>query len=178
MATPLYRVQKTTSIYKNRGIHFVVDDLKFKSGNVLRREVIEHPGSSVILPILEGKKVVLIRQMRHATGGYLWELPAGTRSGKETFLTCARRELTEETGYKAGKWRKLLSFYPSPGILSERMHLYLAMSLTLGDASPEEDEWIKVSEFPIKEVLKMIRVGKIQDAKTILAIHYFINEVE
>jgi ADP-ribose pyrophosphatase len=143
------------------------------------RDVIHHPGSAVILPLLPDGRVLLIRQYRMAAGKNLWELPAGTRDQGETPLQTARRELTEETGYRSSRWRKLLAFYPSPGIISERMHLFLAQDVRAGAAHPEADERISVRAFSKVELLLLMRGGKIVDAKTLVGVLYwFSNEQE
>ena len=137
------------------------------------REVIHHPGSAVILPLLPNRRIVLIRQYRLAVGASIWELPAGTIDVGEKPLQTARRELAEETGYRSSRWRKLTSFYPSPGLLSERMHLFLAQDLRPGTARPEADERIFTRSFSRAELLRMIRAGKIQDGKSLVGVLYW-----
>jgi ADP-ribose pyrophosphatase len=137
------------------------------------REVIHHPGSAVILPLLDDGRVLLVRQFRFAAGQSLWELPAGTRNRDETALATARRELAEETGYRAASWGKLIDFYPSPGILDETMTLFLARKIRPGAASPEGDERIRVEPFARAEWQRMIRSGQIRDAKTLVGLLYW-----
>ena len=112
------------------------------------------------------RRALMIRQYRHPVGRLLWELPAGSVDPGEKPLQTARRELVEETGYRAKKWIKLAEFYPSPGFLSEKMTIYLATGLTAGEDKPMEDERIATRWFTAKEVDDMIRTGKILDAKT------------
>ena len=142
-------------------------------GIAVVREVIHHGGSAVILPLLEDGRVVLIRQFRLPAGGFLWELPAGSLDRGETPLQTARRELAEETGYRASSWRKLMEFFPSPGFLDEKMTLFLAQKVRPGEPSPEGDEKIQVKSFHPAEWQDMIRSGQIRDAKTLVGLLYW-----
>jgi ADP-ribose pyrophosphatase len=137
---------------------------KFKMG----RSIVRHPGSAVMMAMDDKKRILLVRQYRMPADKRLWELPAGKIDDGEKPLDAAKRELAEETGYKAKKWTKLASFYPSPGFVQEKMTLFLATGLTAGDATPMEDEQIETRWFKRKEVHQMIREGKIEDAKTII----------
>jgi ADP-ribose pyrophosphatase len=143
------------------------------AGKVLAREIIEHPGAVTILPLLADGSVCLIRNFRMAVGQTLVELPAGTLSPGENPLAAAHRELAEETGYTADSMRHLHSFWMSPGILQERMHLYLATGLKAGKAALEEGEEIQPLIVPWQEALAMTRDGRIQDAKTLVGILLF-----
>ena len=122
--------------------------------------------SAVMMPVDEKGRILLVRQYRLPARRFLWELPAGSVDPGEKPLKTARRELVEETGYRAKKWTKLAEFYPSPGFLSEKMTIYLATGLTAGEAKPMEDERIATRWFTAKEIDDMIRTGKILDAKT------------
>jgi ADP-ribose pyrophosphatase len=133
----------------------------------IQRSVVRHPGSAVMMAVDERKRILLVRQYRLPADKYLWELPAGKVDPGETPLQAARRELAEETGYKARKWTKLASFFVSPGYVGERMTIYLATELTSGQATPMDDERIETRWFTSKEIAEMIRTGKIEDAKTI-----------
>ena len=137
------------------------------------REVIHHGGSAVILSRLEDGRVLLIRQFRLPAGSFLWELPAGSLDRGETALQAARRELAEETGYRASSWRKLMEFFPSPGFLDEKMTLFLAEKVRPGEPSPESDEKIRVQPFHSAEWQDMIRSGQIRDAKTLVGLLYW-----
>src|SRR5690348_14504112 len=138
-----------------------------KSGFKIQRSVVRHAGSAVMMAVDERKRILLVRQYRLPAEKYLWELPAGRLDPGEKPLQAARRELGEETGYKAKKWTRLASFFVSPGYVGERMTIFLATGLTAGKATPMDDERIEVRWFKRKEVGKMIRDGKIDDAKTI-----------
>jgi ADP-ribose pyrophosphatase len=139
-----------------------------KSGFKIKRSVVRHVGSAVMMAVDEKKRILLVRQYRLPAEQYLWELPAGRLDPGETPLQAAKRELKEETGCSARKWTKLTSFWASPGYVQERMTIYRAEELTQGDATPMDDERIETRWFTPKEVDAMIRSGKIQDAKTII----------
>jgi ADP-ribose pyrophosphatase len=135
-------------------------------GFEIERAIVHHRGSAVMMAVDEKKRILLVRQYRLPARKFLWELPAGTIDPGERPLQTARRELVEETGYRAKKWTKLAEFYPSPGFLSEKMTIYLATGLTAGEAKPMDDERIVTRWFTAKEIDEMIGSGKIQDAKT------------
>jgi ADP-ribose pyrophosphatase len=139
-----------------------------KTGFEIKRSVVRHVGSAVMMAVDEKKRVLLVRQYRLPADKYLWELPAGRLDPGETPLQAARRELIEETGYRARRWKKLASFWASPGYMRERMTIYLATGLTAGAAAPMEDERIEARWFTRKELAEMIRNGKIEDAKTMV----------
>jgi ADP-ribose pyrophosphatase len=139
-----------------------------KSGFEIKRSVLRHGGSAVMMAVDDRKRILLVRQYRLPAAKDLWELPAGTLDPGEKPLQTARRELIEETGYRARTWRKLASFFVSPGCVSERMTVFLATGLTAGKAKPMEDERIESRWFSGVEVARMIRAGTIEDAKTII----------
>jgi ADP-ribose pyrophosphatase len=141
------------------------------------REVITHPGSVVVLPVLSDEKIVLIRQYRHATRQYLWELVAGRIDKGETVKEAAVRELLEETGFRAKRFRVILDVFPTPGFLEERMYILLALGLKEGQAQPEEDEKIEVRAYGAKELKQMIQKGKLRDAKSIAGILYYLTYI-
>ena len=143
-----------------------------KSGFEIRRSVVRHAGSAVMMAVDDKKRVLLVRQYRLPAGKSLWELPAGRLDPGEKPLQAAKRELIEETGYRARAWRKLASFWVSPGYVQERMTIFLATDLTAGEATPMEDERIESRWFPHKQLHSMIRNGKIEDAKTMIG--YFM----
>jgi ADP-ribose pyrophosphatase len=143
------------------------------AGNVHAREIIEHPGAVTILPLLADGTICLIRNFRMAVGQTLIELPAGTLSPGEDPLEAAHRELAEETGYQADSIKHLHSFWMSPGVLQERMHLFLATGLRAGKAALEEGEEIQPLIVPWQEALAMTRDGRIQDAKTLVGLLFF-----
>ena len=148
-----------------------VRELGNKTSN---RDIIRHNGSVVILAVVDSSKrdplIVMERQYRHAAGQYLWEVPAGKMDEGEERLAAAKRELKEETGYRARKWTKLVRYFASPGFLGEWMQVFLAEGLTAGEATPEEDELLEVVLVPLSEVLRMIDEGKILDGKTLVSV--------
>lgn len=137
------------------------------------RDIVRHGGSVVILAIDDSKKrdprVILERQYRHAAGKCLYEVPAGKIDPNENRLVAAKRELAEETGFRAKNWAPLARYYASPGFLAEWMQIFLAEGLTPGDTSPDEDERIDLFFVPLSELLRLIDNGEIHDAKTIIA---------
>lgn len=137
-------------------------------GFQIRRAVVQHGGSAVMMPVDEERRLLLVRQYRLPARASLWEFPAGRVDPGETPLAAARRELVEETGYRARTWKKLVSFYPSPGYVSEKMTIFLATGLTAGQASPMEDEKIRCRWFTARELDALIRTGKIVDGKTLI----------
>jgi ADP-ribose pyrophosphatase len=139
-----------------------------KTGFEIKRSVVRHIGSAVMMAVDEKNRVLLVRQYRLPAGKYLWELPAGRLDPGEKPLQAARRELIEETGYRARHWTRLASFWVSPGYVQERMTIYLATELTAGEATPMDDERIETRWFTRKEIAGMIQAGKIEDAKTII----------
>lgn len=138
------------------------------SGFKIKRSIVHHPGSAVMMAVDDRKRILLVRQYRLPARQYLWELPAGKLDPGEKPLGAAKRELQEETGYRAKKWKKLVMFYPSPGYVAENMTIFLATELTSGDAKPMEDERIETRWFTAKEIEDKIRNGKIIDGKTMI----------
>jgi len=139
-------------------------------GFQIRRAIVHHSGSAVVMPVDEKGRVLLVRQFRLPARRYLWELPAGRVDRGESVLRGARRELKEETGYVARRWLKLVSYWPSPGFLAEKMTLFVAQDLKGGKADPMEDERIERRWFSLRELDRMIERGEIQDGKTIIGV--------
>lgn len=141
-----------------------------------QRDVVRHTGSVVIAAVDDtGRepKVLLVKQYRYAADQYMWELPAGRIDAGERTLTAAKRELLEETGIRARKWKRLFQFYASPGFVDEKMDIFLATDLLQGDAQPEEDEQIEAKFFSLRRAIRMIRSGEINDAKTMCGLLFF-----
>src|SRR5262249_61834029 len=132
-----------TVVYRGRKIQVAVDETLTPEGQTVRRDVVLHPGAVAILPVLDAGHVVLLRNHRFIMDEVLWEIPAGTLEPGEAVEHAAVRELAEETGYRAARWRKLLAFYPSPGVLSEQTHLFVAEDLTPRPMRPETEEGLE-----------------------------------
>ena len=164
------RVLSSKTVFRGRVFSVVSQQVEEPDGVKVRRDIVQHPGSIVILAVDDSGKtprVLLERQYRHAAGARLWELPAGSLDPGEDPARAARRELLEETGYSAAKWQKALYFFVSPGFLTESMHVFLATDLKKGQAQPEDDERIAVRFFPLHQAVQMAMSGKIIDAKTV-----------
>ena len=164
------RILSSKSLYKGRVFRLKRDRIIEPGGVAVTREVVEHPGSVVVIPRLPNGHVILIRQFRYPARKPLWELVAGSMEPGESAVRAARRELREETGYRAGSLKRLLSFYSSPGFLTEQMHLVEARDLTLSTAEPEDDERIEVAEFSKSQIDRLLRDKKIIDGKTLVGL--------
>ncbi|HEY6385069.1 MAG TPA: NUDIX hydrolase [Candidatus Acidoferrum sp.] len=169
------KVLRSKIIYKGPVFGIRRDEIIEPSGLRVTREVITHPGSVVVLPALPDGRILMIRQYRHATRQFLWELVAGRIDNGENPRRAAARELIEETGYRAKRFHVFLDIFPTPGFLEERMHILLAEDLTPGEAEPEEDERITCKAFTHGEIEQMIRRNKIRDAKSIAGILYYLR---
>jgi len=170
-------VTSSETIFKGRVFTLQRDQVIEPSGVKAVREIIVHPGSVVVLPVLPDGRIVMIRQYRHAAGQYLWELVAGHKEPGEDPMEGARRELEEETGYSAKRFTKLLAIYPSPGLLGEKMDIFLAEGLTKGKARPEADEKITQRIMTLSEIEGWMRSGKICDSKSVAGILYYATFV-
>ncbi|MCF6150498.1 MAG: NUDIX hydrolase [Candidatus Kuenenia sp.] len=158
-------------IYSGIKINVRKDEVALEGGRKVMREVIDHPGSAAIIPFITEDEIIIIKQYRYAVNETIIEIPAGTLDKGETFYECASRELEEEIGYKAGILEPLAVMYPSPGILSETMHLYKATNLIKTNINHQADESIKgIIRIKLKEALEMIKNGEIKDAKTVCCI--------
>ncbi len=161
---------KRQIMYRGRKIEVAVDTFTAADGTPMRRDVILHPGAVAILPLVDADHICLVEQHRPVIGSTLLEIPAGTLEPAEPPEQAARRELAEETGYQAASWRKLTEFFPSPGVISERSHLYLAQNLTPGTMQLEKDEALEPRIVAWNDALRWARDGTLSDAKTLLAI--------
>ena len=137
-------------------------------GYEIHRSIVRHAGSAVMMAVDAKKRILLVRQFRLPANQYMWELPAGRLDPGESPLKAAKRELVEETGYRARNWKKLVSFYASPGYVGEKMTIFLATDLTEGKAEPMDDERIECRWFSAAEIDSMLRSGKIIDGKTMI----------
>lgn len=167
------RLVSSRTVYRGPVFWITTDHIIEPGGIKVRRDLIHHSGSVVVLAVDDSRatpRVLLERQYRHAAGDYLWELPAGRIDPGEEALHAAKRELLEETGYTAQKWRRILKFYASPGFVAETMSVYLATGLKPGEAQPEEDEVIYKRLVPLQTAVRMVLGGTIKDAKTISSV--------
>lgn len=163
--------------YNGRVINLDVDTVGFPDGSSGQLEMVRHPGASAVLPFLDDPgdpdpRILLLRQFRHAADGYIWEIPAGRLDPGETPEACAKRELVEETGMRAGRVERLTTFYTTPGFTDERIHLFLAGGLEEGEHSREADEFMEVHPVRWSAALEMTQRGDIVDGKTLLALLY------
>jgi ADP-ribose pyrophosphatase len=159
-------------VYDGRIVKLFLEDVTLPTGSTVTLEVIHHPGAAAIVAVDDDGQVALLRQFRHAAGGYIWEVPAGTLQPGEAPEACARRELREETGLDGRQWTTLGSLLTTPGFCDERIHLFLARDLVECAAQLDDDEVLTVSRLSLDEALAMIARGDIQDAKSIAALHH------
>ncbi|OWK46819.1 NUDIX hydrolase [Fimbriiglobus ruber] len=157
-------------VHTGRKIRVYIDTTEGKNGPPIRRDVIVHPGAVVILPVIDAEHVCLLRNHRWVIGETLWEIPAGTLEPGEDLEPAARRELEEETGYRAAAWQSLGYLYASPGVMDEKLHLFVARDLTPGPNRPEADEELEPVTVRLDEAIAMCLDGRIKDAKTVTAL--------
>ncbi|WP_020475968.1 NUDIX hydrolase [Zavarzinella formosa] len=157
-------------IHQGRKIKVAVDTSAGPNGEVIRRDMILHPGAVVILPVIDRDHICILRNFRFVIGETLWEIPAGTLEPGEPIQEAAVRELAEETGYVAGKWTYLNYLYASPGVMDEKLHLFVAEDLTPGPPRPEADEELEPVTVAWVDAIKMALDGTIKDAKTITSL--------
>jgi ADP-ribose pyrophosphatase len=169
------KITDSREVYSCKLFKVTEDEASDKKTNFhIKRSVVRHRGSAVMMPVDDWNRILLVRQYRLPAGKFLWELPAGKVDEGENPLQAARRELIEETGYRAKKWTKLASFFVSPGYVQERMTVYLAEDLTAGESKPMDDERIETQWFKRKHVARMIQDGEIEDAKTIIGYYRWL----
>ncbi|HEX6803980.1 MAG TPA: NUDIX hydrolase [Terriglobales bacterium] len=167
------RILSSCESYNGPLFRVTTDEVLEPTGIRVRRDVVRHSGSVVVLAVDDGpagQRVLLEKQYRHAAGRFLYEIPAGRIDEGESELKAAKRELLEETGYSAKTWKRILRFWASPGFVAEAMSLYLARGLKLGKAQPEADEIIEIELVPLSKAVAMVLQGEIHDAKTIAGI--------
>jgi len=172
----------TRRMYSGKVVRLDVDTVRFPDGSTGELELIRHPGAAAVIPCASDPggpdpTILMIRQFRYATGGDLWEIPAGTLAPGEAPEACARRELLEEVGVTAERVERLTSIWTTPGFTDELIHLFWATGLTVGAAAREPDEFIEVVPRPLSQVLSGIRDGEVRDAKTVAAILYMAGFV-
>ncbi len=173
------RIVATREVFRGRVVDLRVEEVRYPDGGVHRFEVVRHRGAAAVVPLLGSPtdpdpEVVLVRQYRHAAGEELYEIPAGLPGEGEGWEACARRELEEETGYRAGELHHLADVFTTPGFTDEVVHLFLATELSDGTAGGDPEELIRVVRMPLSRVLDGIRSGAIRDAKTLAGVLYTV----
>jgi ADP-ribose pyrophosphatase len=165
-------------VHDGRIVHLSIDTVRFPDGSIGELEMIRHSGASAVLPLAGRREdadpeILLIKQYRYASGGYMLEVPAGRPDQPgEDWEVCARRELEEETGMVAGRLTKMTGIFTTPGFTDEFIHLFLAEDLREGSTSLDHDEFIELARMPLSVALSLIREGEITDGKTICSLLY------
>jgi ADP-ribose pyrophosphatase len=172
------KVMSSETVYQGKVFWVTADEVEEPGGVKARRDVVRHNGSVVVLAVdtktnPKDPGILLIRQYRHAANQFLLELPAGRIEPGEKLIPAAKRELIEETGYRAKHWAKHVKYFASPGFVSEAMNILIAEDLTLGEATPEEDEKIELYMTPLSEVIRMIHNDEIHDGKTLIGVLFY-----
>jgi len=167
------KILKKEKIYQGKVVNFYCDTVSLQNGKRAIREYITHKGASAILPVLDKNRIILIRQYRYPVKKFMLEIPAGKLDRNETPLACIKRELIEETGFKAGKIIHLLTYFPSCAISTEAIHLFVGLNLKPAKMKKDEDEFLETIIIPFDKALKMVGNKKITDSKTIIALLYW-----
>lgn len=162
-------VRKKT-VWRGRAVDFRVDTVRLPNGKLATREYLDHPGAVGVVPLLPGRRVVMVRQYRHPVREVTLELPAGKLDPRESPLTCVRRELREETGYSARRLTPLIQYWPTPAFANEVLHLYVAEGLKAGKMDTDEDEFLECVTLPLRKALDLVRRGEIRDSKTVIGL--------
>jgi ADP-ribose pyrophosphatase len=170
------KITSSKEVYKCSLFRVTEDEAEDRTGWKMKRSVVRHLGSAVMMAVDAKDRVMLVKQYRLPANQFLWELPAGKTDEGESVLQAAKRELIEETGLRAKKWKKLASFFPSPGYVEEKMTIFLATELTEGESEPMDDERIETRWFTKKELRDLIASNKILDAKTMIGFHYWTKK--
>ena len=163
-------LESIRNVFTGRVLTLNLEQVRLPNGQVAELEIAHHPGGAAVVAIDAEGRVCLLRQFRHAAGGWLTELPAGKLDGGEPPLECARRELAEEAGVSARRWEKLGEFFSSPGVLTEVIHLFLAQDLEPAVASPEDHEVLEATWIPLRDAVDLAASGQLQDAKSLIGL--------
>ncbi|MDT7042448.1 NUDIX hydrolase [Candidatus Nitronereus thalassa] len=158
------------NIYQGKIIDLSLETVTLPNGATAELELITHPGASAVVPLKDNQTVVMIRQYRHAVGGYIYEIPAGKLHPGEDPRDCAMREVEEEIGYKVGTLEPLLSFFTTPGFTDEIIHIFIGKDLVPGTQDLGDDEVLEIIEMPLEKTIELINDGTIKDGKTIIAL--------
>jgi len=160
------------TVFQGRVLKLNLEQVVLPNGTTTELEIAHHPGGAAIVALDASNRVCLLRQFRHAAGGWVTELPAGKLDNREPPLSCAQRELAEEAGVQAARWEKLGDFFSSPGVLTEVIHVFLARDLQPADARPELHEVLEAHWIPLAEAVAMAAEGRIQDGKTLVGLFW------
>jgi ADP-ribose pyrophosphatase len=171
------KVHSTEQIYDGKVINLRVDEIDDNHGGTRKTEVVEHTGGVAVIAQPAPGEIVLVKQYRHPTGERLWEVPAGLRDRDESAIETGRRELIEETGYRAERVTELWSMYSTPGFCNERIVFVLAEGLTPGEAEPESDEQFELKVWRVEDAFALIERDEMRDAKTQLALNWAIRRL-
>ncbi len=170
MSMPEETLLSTKRIFTGKALKLDLDTVALPNGRTTELEILRHPGASAVVPLKEDGKVVLIRQLRHATGGFIYEIPAGKLDPEEDPRDCAARELEEEIGFCAGHLELLTSIWTAPGFTDEVIHIFLGTKLKIGEQNLDQDEVLEIVEWPLEDAMAKIQDGTIRDAKTIIGL--------
>jgi 8-oxo-dGTP pyrophosphatase MutT (NUDIX family) len=163
-------IEKITPIYSGKVVQLNIERVRLPNGVSADLEIAHHPGGAAIVAMDAMERICLLYQFRHAAGGWIWELPAGKIDNREPPLQTAQRELIEEGGMTAQKWRSLGQYFSSPGVFTEVIHLYLATELTTAPLAPEQHEVFRVEWRPFSDVLAMAHSGELNDGKSLVGV--------
>lgn len=166
------KLLSTQRMYAGKVLRLDLDTVELPNGQTADLEIIRHPGAAAIVPIKDDGRVVLIRQLRHAASGFIYEIPAGKLDRMEHPKVCAERELEEEVGYRAGRLDLLTSIWTAPGFTDEVIHIFKGTELKPGRQQLDRDEVLEVVEWPLEKAIAGIQDGTIRDAKTIIGLQW------
>lgn len=160
------------NVFKGRVLTLNLEKVTLPNGRVAELEIAHHPGGAAVVALDDAGRVCLLRQYRHAAGGWVREIPAGKLDGGEPPLRCAQRELAEEAGVRAARWDKLGEYLSSPGVLTEVIHVYLARELAPVGAAPEDHEVLEVEWLPLRDALQLAASGELRDGKSLVGLFW------
>lgn len=164
------KLLSSEQIYSGKVLKLNLDTVALPNGRTTKLEILRHPGASAVVPLKDDGRVVLIRQLRHAVGGFIYEIPAGKLDPQEDPRDCAARELEEEIGYRAGSLELLTSIWTAPGFTDEVIHIFQGTNLQQGKQNLDQDEVLEIVEWSLDEAMAKIQDGTIRDAKTIIGL--------